>query len=142
MLLDLELKKCREINANITKVWHALINPEMIEKYLFGTKASSEWKTGAEILFEGEWEGTSYQDKGIIQTFIPNEHFAYSYWSNFSGLEDIPENYALVSFQLKALEGGRTELTLIQQKFASEEALMHSQKSWDMVLDQMIALLA
>ena len=32
------------IDAPVDKVWDALINPEMIKKYMFGTTAISDWK--------------------------------------------------------------------------------------------------
>jgi uncharacterized protein YndB with AHSA1/START domain len=32
-----------EINADTNKVWDALINPEKIKVYLFGTETISEW---------------------------------------------------------------------------------------------------
>jgi uncharacterized protein YndB with AHSA1/START domain len=40
-------KKSVLINASPSRVWDALTNPSMIEKYLFGTKVTSDWKVGS-----------------------------------------------------------------------------------------------
>jgi uncharacterized protein YndB with AHSA1/START domain len=34
------------LNAPIAKVWNALVNPEIIKQYLFGTNVVSDWKEG------------------------------------------------------------------------------------------------
>ena len=54
------------INATAEKVWHALTDPRMIKKYMFGTSVISDWKEGSKIIWKGEWEGKSYEDKGKI----------------------------------------------------------------------------
>ena len=45
-----------EIHADIEQVWEALIDPEMISKYLFGTKTTTSWEPGTPITFSGEWD--------------------------------------------------------------------------------------
>ena len=59
------------ISAPIAKVWDALVNPEMIKQYMFGTNAVSDWKEGSPIVWEGEWEGKPYEDKGVILQLKP-----------------------------------------------------------------------
>jgi uncharacterized protein YndB with AHSA1/START domain len=124
-----------EINANKTKVWDALTNPEKIKIYLFGTKTLTDWKAGSDIIFEGEYQGQQYKDKGIIIDIKTNELLQYSYWSSFLGLEDKPENYSLVTYQLETYNSN-TLLTLTQKGFANEQAQQHSQAAWTNVLQQ------
>ena len=50
-----------EINVPTAKVWDALVNPEMIKQYMFGTNAVSDWKEGAPIVWKGEWQGKPCQ---------------------------------------------------------------------------------
>jgi uncharacterized protein YndB with AHSA1/START domain len=59
------------INASTDKVWHALTDPGMIKKYMFGTTVISDWKEGSKIIWKGEWEGKAYEDKGKILLFEP-----------------------------------------------------------------------
>ena len=128
------------IEAPVKKVWEALISPELIKQYLFGTKVVSDWKVGSSIKYKGEWQGKSYEDKGTILKLVPEKIFQSTYWSSMGGLEDKPENYATVTYELKA-KGKATELTLTQDNNPSEESREHSEKNWQMVLDTMKKLL-
>jgi hypothetical protein len=50
------------IQAPISKVWDALVNPEVIKRYMFGTTVTSHWVTGSPITWKGEWKGKAYED--------------------------------------------------------------------------------
>jgi len=132
---ELTVTQSIEIGADKSKVWDALINPEKIKTYLFGTETLTDWKTGSEIIFQGEYQGHQYKDKGTIIDIKTDELLQYSYWSGFSGLEDKPENYSLVSYKLDTANS-KTLLTLTQQGFANEQAQQHSQTAWTNVLQQ------
>lgn len=137
---DLVVTKSIEINVPAAKVWDALINPEMIKQYLFGTEVVTDWNVGSDIVFQGSWEGKAYKDKGKITKFEVEKTFQYTYWSGFSGLEDKEENYSLVTFEVNGDET-KTMLKLSQQGFANEQAKEHSEKSWDGVLQKIKELL-
>ncbi len=124
-----------EINADKAKVWDALINPEKIKVFLFGTETLTDWKAGGEIIFQGEYQGHQYKDKGTILDIKTDELLKYSYWSGFTGLEDKPENYSLVAYKLDTTNG-KTLLTLTQTGFANEQTQQHSQTVWTNVLQQ------
>ena len=61
---NLSLTTSIDVNAPAAKVWEALTNPEIVKKYFFGTNVKTDWKVGSPIIWEGEWEGKSYRDKG------------------------------------------------------------------------------
>jgi len=124
-----------EINAATEKIWDALTNPEIIKQYLFGTEVISDWTVGAEIVFQGEYEDSQYKDKGTIKVFDVEKRFQYTYLSSFSGLEDIPENYHLITYDLDD-KNGITMLTIVQENIQSQEARDHSEKNWEMVLNK------
>src|ERR1700755_2518587 len=88
------------LNASINAVWDALTNPTTIKKYFFGTDTHTDWKVGSPIRFTGEWQGKKYEDKGTILAVEKNKLIKYSYWSSMSGIEDKPENYLIVTFDL------------------------------------------
>ena len=134
------LNKRININAPSTKVWDALINPDIIKLWLFGTNVISEWKVGSQLLFTGNWQGTEYTDKGTILQFEKEKIFQYNYWSGFSGLPDVPENYSIITFNL-ASKNYCTELNLTQSNFASELMFEHSGKNWDTTLDVMKSII-
>lgn len=121
------------INASANKVWDALINPEKIKKYLFGTEAISEWKVGSPITYKGDWEGKHYEDKGKIIEMEPNKLLVTTYWSNMSGKPDVPDNYQNVRYELSEADG-KTTLNIVQDGNISKESAEHSEKNWTMVL--------
>lgn len=124
------------IKAPIHKVWEALTSPEIIKQYFFGTHLTTDWKEGSPMYFRGEYQGTKYEDKGVVKKFSPKEHITYSYWSVFSGQPDQPENYQLVSYDLKEVEEG-TEVTVKQSnlKDDTEAHKNHVRANWKMVLE-------
>ncbi len=121
------------IKAPVEQVWEALTNPAIVKAYFFGSNLITDWKIGHSISFEGEYEGKPYQDKGIVQTFVPLQALSFSYLSEWSGLPDIPENYLLVSYEVQAVPEG-TALTITQTNY-DEERVKHSEENWAMVID-------
>ena len=128
------------INATADKVWNALTNPEMIKKYMFGTTVVSDWKEGSKIVWKGEWEGKSYEDKGKILQLEDQKRLQYSHYSPLSGLHDNPENYHIVTIDL-AKKDNETIVTLIQDNNPDEKTKEHSEKNWKMMLASLKKLL-
>jgi len=133
---QLKVSKSIEINASPKQIWDALINPIKIREYLFGTEAISDWQVGSTIVFQGKYEGQAYKDKGNVIQVIPNELIQYDYWSGFSGLEDLPENYSKVSYRISAINSNTSLFTWQQQGFASQENQQHSEKGLDSLLER------
>lgn len=130
----LTLRKNLKIGASANVVWSALIDPEKLKQTMFGCDIITDWKIGSDILFKGSWEGTEFVDKGIILDFQDGKSYEYSYWSNFSGLPDAPENYSIVKFRVQA-DGDETILHMEQSNFAKESMYEHSDKNWDVALN-------
>ena len=128
------------LNADKTRVWSALTDPEQIKQYFYGTQTETDWKVGSPIRFTGDWEGTPYVDKGEVLTFEPEQRLQYSYLSSFTGLEDKPENYSIVTFEVTA-DGTGTKLTVNQSNFKDETHRDHSKANWDNVLVELRKLL-
>lgn len=121
------------INASRAKVWEALVNPETIKQYMFGTHVVTDWREGSPIRWKGEWQGKSYEDKGVILRFEPPRILQYSHFSPLSGLPDKPENYHTVTIEISS-EGNQTRVSLAQDNNATEEERKHSEKMWKMML--------
>lgn len=128
------------IDAPVSRVWQALVDPALIKQYMFGTNAESDWKKGSKIKFKGEWNGKSYEDSGTIVDIIPEKLLYTTYYSPLSGKEDKPENYANVNYELEPAGNG-TKLTVSQNNLEDEAAVNHSKQNWDMVLDGLKKLL-
>jgi len=136
MRYDLKVSESVEINASPEKVWAVLTTPELIKEYLFGTETITDWKVGSEIIFQGEYQGQKYKDKGVIKEYTLHKRIRYSYWSGFSGLEDKPENYSIITYDLVSRNGRQTTFTWSQSGFANEEGQQHSQSGMAAFLKQ------
>lgn len=121
------------IDASKEKIWEALTNPDLVKRYFYGTNLITDWKVGSPIIFRGEWQGQTYEDKGNVLEFIPNEKLVYNYWSTMSGLPDQPELYQILTYELKKEEDG-VALSIIQQNLDSETRMLHAEETWMPVL--------
>ncbi len=140
MTNTLTLNTSISINASKSNVWRALIDPEQVKKYFFGTLVTSDWKVGSTITFSGEWEGKPYLDKGTILQIEKEKILKYNYWSSFAGTEDKPENYANIIYSLEE-KNGETVFSIFQDGIKAKEALDHSEQNWRMVMNSLKELL-
>jgi uncharacterized protein YndB with AHSA1/START domain len=123
------------IDASVESVWRALVEPELIRQYMFGTEVVSEWKKGSSITWKGEWQGKPYEDRGTILDLQEGRLIKYSHYSPLSGLADLPENYHAVTVRVSPEgEYGRTRVSLAQDNNPDEEAREHSEKNWALML--------
>lgn len=133
---DLIVSQSVDINADLARVWRVLTDPTIIKEYLYGTQTETDWKPGSPIVFKGEYEGQTYLDKGVVTEFIPNKRLQYTYWSSFNGLEDKPENYSTITYELNFLSDHLTIFTWIQSGYVNEEAYKKSLKSMPEFMEQ------
>jgi uncharacterized protein YndB with AHSA1/START domain len=126
-----------QINAPVSKVWQALVDPQLIKQYLFGTEVSTDWKVGSPITYKGVWEGKPYEDKGRILEIEPEALLVSTYWSAFSGLPDSPEHYQTVHYELKPNGNRKTTVTVTQDNNQSEEAAARAEQNWNMTLESL-----
>ena len=121
------------INAPSAKVWHALVTPDAIKQYMFGSIVASDWKPGSSITWKGSWNGKTYEDKGKIIRLVPERNLQYTHFSPLAGLPDKPENYHTVTIELAGVNG-QTRLSLTQDNNSTEEARRHSEQNWELML--------
>lgn len=121
------------VDAPAAKVWEALVSPDAIKQYMFGTNVTTDWREGSPIVWKGEWQGKSYEDKGVLLEVKPERTLKYSHFSPLAGLPDKPENYHTVTIEL-AGKGDQTEVSLEQDNNPTEEAREHSEKNWETML--------
>ncbi len=128
-------KSTIEINAPVSKVWEALVNPELVKQYLFGTEVDTDWEVGSPITYKGTWEGKPFEDKGTILEIEPETLLVSTYWSAFSGLPDSPEYYQTVRYELNPDGSTRTLMTVTQDNIQSEEDVSRYEQNWNMTLE-------
>lgn len=128
------VKKQINILTSAAKLWDVLTNPEMIKQWLSGSNVISDWRQGSPILFTGNWNGKEYEDRGVIMQYVQNKLFQFSYFSNFSGLPEIPENYSIIRFDITEYEN-EAILKLTHSNITTATMLEHSDKNWNEALN-------
>ena len=128
------------INAPIATVWDALTNPKLIKQYMFGTNTITDWQVGSTITYQGIWNDKPYEDKGSIEAIETEKLLHTTFYSNMSGQEDIPENYANIIYKVAPIDNG-TELIVTQDNIDGEKALEYMNKNWALILDGLKKLL-
>ena len=112
------VKNTIAIGAPPSKVWDALVNPEQTKKYMFGCETVSDWKIGSPLLWKGYYEGKEMIFvKGTIVDIKPEKFLAYTTIDPNSTMEDIPENYLTVTYELTPKDG-QTILTVTQGDYS------------------------
>src|SRR4051812_42178342 len=114
---ELIVRNSITINADATKVWDVLTNPEQTKKYMFGCETVSDWKQGSSLLWQGNYEGkTMIFVKGYLLEIVPNRLLKYSVIDPNAMYAEIPENYLSVEYRLEK-QNDATVLTVIQDGF-------------------------
>ena len=132
------------IDAPPQKIWQLLWGadtyPVWTSVFSEGSRAETDWQKGSSITYTGEWEGKSYEDKGVIIDIVPEKLLHTTYFSAMSGKEDKPENYANVIYKVSP-DDGHSLVTITQDNIDDEKQLQHMEENWGKVLDSMKKLL-
>jgi uncharacterized protein YndB with AHSA1/START domain len=121
------------ISASPAQVWAALTDPVQLKKWMFGADVESAWTRGSPIVWRGEYEQGTYEDRGEVLDVDPPHHLRMTHFSPSGGMDDVPENYHHVSYDLEE-RGDRTYVTLRQDNNSSEEEAERSAANWSLML--------
>lgn len=103
-----------QLNAPIHKVWEALTKPDLVKQWQFGSELITDWNVGSAIRFRTEWDSKVFEQWGHVQEVTPHSKIVYSLFAPRPGLEDKPENYFLMTYQLSEMNGS-VKLEIIQE---------------------------
>ena len=143
MKKELVVRKTITLNADISKVWEALTNPALTQKYMYGCEAISDWQVGSPLIWKGTADGKVYV-KGNIVKITPGKLLQYTTIDPNSGMEDVPSNYLTVTIELSQ-QGRQTVLSVAQGDFAGvengEKRYNDTVGGWDFALKGLKTLL-
>ena len=124
------IAKCRiQIDNTVDEAWKALVNPEIVEKYMLGSKQLSDWRRGSSIIWKKDFNGRKFEDKGEVLEITPRQSLKYTHYSPASGRPDAPENHQTVSVTLKEKANG-TLVELTSDNNASENEKAMTEHIW------------
>jgi len=123
-----------DVAATPGRVWAALTQPEQIAAYMQGSQVATTWEIGSPIIWDGEYDGRSYQDKGEVLTYDEPHVLSVTHYSPMMGQPDEPQSYHTLVYTLTA-SGGGTHLELTQDGCDSEEQAAQFSHNWQGMLD-------
>ena len=103
-----------KILAPAKKVWLALTDPSLVKQWQYGSDLLTTWKVGTSIIFRNEWNGQIFDQWGTVIEFSPESRLKYSLFFPQPDLQDIPENYFFMTYEL-AHDDGTTSLLVRQE---------------------------
>ncbi|MCS0500469.1 SRPBCC domain-containing protein [Protaetiibacter mangrovi] len=124
-----------DIPASPERVWELLTQRGPDPDVMFGAEVISDWTPGASIRWVGEWEGSSFEDRGEILELDPPYRLLVTHFSPLSGEADVPENHHHLAFLLQRLGPDATHAVIEQGGNASADAAAHSAANWQAMLD-------
>lgn len=120
------------VNANPATVWNTLTNVKLVKQWMGDEEMKLEiettWKINSPFTTRG-FHHVKFENNGIILQYEPNRILQYTHLNSVSRLEDKPENYSLISFELKP-EKHQTILILTIENFPTETIYRHLSFYW------------
>nr|AIM48015.1 hypothetical protein [Xanthomonas citri pv. viticola] len=98
------------IFAPASKVWKALTVPELVKQWQYGSDLLTTWEVGTPIIFRNEWNGQVFEQKGTVLEFLPESRLKYSLFFPRPDLQDIPEHYFFMTYELTERDGSSSLL--------------------------------
>jgi uncharacterized protein YndB with AHSA1/START domain len=122
------------VDADQQRVWRAITDPAEIKQWFFGTDLDTDWQPGSPITWSGEYEGTSYQDRGEVVAVDEPHRLEVTHFSPLSGQEDRPENYHTLVYALER-DGQGTRVTITQDNNGDQEEADRNAATWTQMLE-------
>src|SRR4051812_355856 len=97
-----------KILALAKKVWRALTEPALVKQWQYGSDLLTTWEVGTSIVFRNEWNGQVFEQKGAVLEFLPESRLKYSLFVPRPDLQDIPEHYFFMIYELAETSGATT----------------------------------
>lgn len=137
--MEKELKQSIRIAATQEAVWDALVNPDTIERYMFGSKVKTDWQPGSSMDYFMAMDDQQVKIvHGKIVKVVAPSYFEHTVFpTTWEGMEDKPENHLATIYEIAQVEGG-VELTVTQHDFTTvddgEKRYEDAQKGWEVIL--------
>ena len=117
------------------KVFAALTDADMSERYWMGNRAVSEWTVGAPFRLELTSKPRSQDVLGRVLEVDPPRRLAYTFHSHHDGLE--VEGPSRVTFEIEP-QGDQVKLTVTHDEFPTASRVhWHVSRGWPLVLSSL-----
>jgi uncharacterized protein YndB with AHSA1/START domain len=115
---ELVIRNTVEVDAPVSVLWKVLTDNEFIQQYMFGCYAETDWLPGSPLLWKGAADGKLYVKGHVVAIDAPHR-LEYTVIDPNSTIEDIPENYLTMTYELKGRGDGASTLEISQGDFST-----------------------
>jgi uncharacterized protein YndB with AHSA1/START domain len=130
------LRKELLVSATPERIWAAFTDPAETQKFMFGCKATTDWKVGSMLQWIGARDGKVYVEGRIVE-IVPGKILKYTTIDPGSALAETETDKLLVEVELRPA-GDQTRILLSYGNFAevsdSEKRYHDADKGWDYAL--------
>ena len=127
------------IRASQQEVWEAIIKPEFTTRYYYGCTVDTNLAVGSAFNYQRS-NGAAIVEGQVVEVDAPNRlvHTYHSLWPPMN--EDAPTK---VTWELEAMPGGITKVTVVHEDFQGETATYQGLNSggWTWILSNLKTLL-
>lgn len=124
------------IASSSTKVWDALTNPEITQKYWFDTRLESDWTVGSKLIYRRNGEIT---DENTVLQVELEKLLSYTFEPRYPEFQNEPPSR--VTFSV-ADNGEIVRLTMIHDGFEkNSKVYLACSDGWPMILNNLKTLL-
>jgi uncharacterized protein YndB with AHSA1/START domain len=95
-------------------VWAAVTLPEHVRQWQYNSELTTDWTVGHPLAFRAEFEGQVFEQWGTVLEFDAPNRLRYSLFAPRPDLEDRPENYFTMTYELSEV-AGTTSVTFTQE---------------------------
>lgn len=127
------------INTTPEKLWHALTDGSMTEKYYYGTRAESDWKDGSAYKYVGA-DGAALIDGKVIES-VPLQKLVTTFNPHWDPSLEGKISESRVTFEIEQL-GEACKLTLVHDDLIVGDPLTEGVfRGWSEILSGLKTLL-
>ena len=124
------------IKSSLTEVWDALTNPDLTERYWFGTRIDSQWTVGSKVLYIRNGDIT---DEHVVLAVDEPHGFSHTFKPVFGEFQSEAPSRVTVALDENS---GVVRLTVVHDDFARESKVFPAcRQGWPMILSNLKTLL-
>ena len=111
-----------DVDASPTKVWEVLTRHA--SEVNFGAEVESDWRSGSEVVWRGEWQGKAFVDRGVVVEAVAPHRLVLTHASG-----QTPDQEHRLSYELSGRDAG-THVEFWQDGNATAAAAAESERNW------------
>lgn len=120
------------IKTDPDTIWKMLTEPELMKQWMgepeMKLEINTTWKINSPISIKG-FHHINFENMGIVLKYEENSFLSYSHLDSVSRLDNKPENYSIIEFNLIP-DQTQTILKIKLDNFPTETIFKHLQFYW------------